>query len=370
MSLDNLAVVQTRVEFEPPAPPGPSSPVGSYDTTNVQAPWFSYADIEGVLDPNIEVRDQIEVLRIFDQIVDNHIELTINDRRSMFVIPKSHITVDTALKRITLDLTASSMTYLTDGGDMVTIPTFTAGSDKVVIKRKTISTRSLVVFKPGRLSYTQMNASLGQLLRLVQEIQDELKNDFIRKDDQYSDTGPFLGGEDINMRGMGIKQLGYPGSIQDGASKEFVLDKIRQFGALAKDTTPPSINSDQTSNPFYDEASADYSPSPIWFNPADGGLYIYVTSAAGTNAVQINGPGHSDESRFCIGKLDGTGSFMSSMASIPAFTSGNLATEGTWFITIINPTTGAATYDAAVTTSHAFTGVANAAFVAVRIDGG
>jgi hypothetical protein len=142
--------------------------------------------------PGIPHNAQLEVERIFSidrngvtaTIPDflNDTNVSVVDKQSVFTIPSNRITYDTTGNRIVnVNLPASgpdvyNFSYVPISGpnagttQTIAVPELREG-DNIIVRRKTVSNTSLVLWTPGsKLTTAQLNLNTTQLLFLVQEI--------------------------------------------------------------------------------------------------------------------------------------------------------------------------------------------------------
>jgi hypothetical protein len=142
--------------------------------------------------PGIPHNAQLEVERIFS--IDrngvtatipnflNDTNVSVVDKQSVFIIPSDRITFDTTGNRITnINLPASgadvyNFSYIPISGpnagvaQTIAVPQLREG-DNIIVRRKTVSNTSLVLWTPGsKLTTAQLNLNTTQLLFLIQEI--------------------------------------------------------------------------------------------------------------------------------------------------------------------------------------------------------
>jgi hypothetical protein len=142
--------------------------------------------------PGIPHNAQLEVERIFSidrngvtaTIPDflNDTNVSVVDKQNVFIIPSDRITYDTTGNRIVnVNLPASgpdvyNFSYVPISGpnagttQTIAVPQLREG-DNIIVRRKTVSNTSLVLWTPGsKLTTAQLNLNTTQLLFLVQEI--------------------------------------------------------------------------------------------------------------------------------------------------------------------------------------------------------
>lgn len=230
---DNLTLATTTLVFS------------GDGNASIGAATFDLSTIDFL--PNVPLKDQIEVERIFDTGLDTKyasIVFTIEDRRRMFILPKTWYNINENTKILTVSIPSTtvtdnglyypySRTYKTVGNQDINIPQNLSntttntdtnpmspmllptqairGPDIVYVRRKTLSKDSIVTFAPGtRLTTTQLNLQFNQLKFAVQELMSRLRNDVIYKYDENAVDGPFLGGGDLKMSSNYIKGVNSP----------------------------------------------------------------------------------------------------------------------------------------------------------------
>jgi hypothetical protein len=142
--------------------------------------------------PGIPHNAQLEVERIFSidrngvtaTIPDflNDTNVSVVDKQNVFIIPSDRITYDTTGNRIVnVNLPASgpdvyNFSYVPISGpnagttQTIAVPQLREG-DNIIVRRKTVSNTSLVLWTPGsKLTTAQLNLNTTQLLFLIQEI--------------------------------------------------------------------------------------------------------------------------------------------------------------------------------------------------------
>lgn len=157
-------------------------PTNTQIKTNISTVWntsgVSYSTLP--LISGINHKDQLEIERPFT--TPQGVVLKQEDLRSVYVIPSTNYTVDETTKTITAITAPTSYTQVSTN-TVITIPAI-APNDKLIIRRKSISSESLVSWVDGtRLTATQLNLQNTQLLNLTQEILDRLKYEYVTSTD-------------------------------------------------------------------------------------------------------------------------------------------------------------------------------------------
>jgi hypothetical protein len=157
-------------------------PTNTQIKTNITTVWnvngVSYSTIP--LLSGINHKDQLEIERPFT--TPSGVVLKQEDLRTVYVIPSSNYTIDETTKTI-LSITAPTTYTQTSTNTVIQIPAI-APNDKLIIRRKSISSESLVSWVDGtRLTATQLNLQTSQLLNLTQEILDRLKYEYVTSTD-------------------------------------------------------------------------------------------------------------------------------------------------------------------------------------------
>ena len=143
--------------------------------------------------PNIPFTAQLEVERVFSAdrsgnttVVTNFltdINVKQSDKRTVFIIPNSRLTINNNTKTITnIDLPSSGNVYdflyyrldTPNTPSYIQVPAI-ANNANITIRRKTVSDVPLVSWVPGsKLTSSQLNLQTTQLLYLAQELLDRV----------------------------------------------------------------------------------------------------------------------------------------------------------------------------------------------------
>ena len=196
-------------------------------TTYIQSIWdssnstsgISYSDLE--LEGGIPHKDQLEVERIFTlptsptNIRDN---IDIYDLHKIFVLLPSEYTVDEVTKKITGFTISGTRNYAFQRGTLVgqilTIPPITL-NEVIKIRRKTYLASSYITWTAGtRLTSSQLNLQVNQLLKILQELNNKLDEEYLKITDVISSNAPVFGiNNELNMNGNKISSLANPSTV-------------------------------------------------------------------------------------------------------------------------------------------------------------
>ena len=206
--------------------------------TSAEGTWtgttISYNDI--TLEEGIPHKDQLEVERVFalpttpTNIKDN---ISAYDLHRVFILGASEYTVNEANKTITaFNITAGARSYFTvkattglAANTEIAIPIMENGQT-VVIRRKTYTAGPYINWTSGsRLTSTQLNLQVQQLLKVVQELTNKINNECFRFTDVIGSSAPsFSVDNNLNMQNYRIINLGNPSSTY-GADTTTVVNK-------------------------------------------------------------------------------------------------------------------------------------------------
>jgi hypothetical protein len=169
------------------------------------------------LSTSIPFKDQIEVERIFSSsaftaVKDN---ITTTDLHKIFLLAKTEYTITgNTISAFSMNGTRSyTLTGGSSSGTAIPIPAISNG-DSVIIRRKTLSMDTYVTWAPGtKLTTTQLNQQVGQLLRLNQELIYKLDTEYVRAADLSGSVAPVLAvNNNLNMNSYQILNLATPAS--------------------------------------------------------------------------------------------------------------------------------------------------------------
>lgn len=267
------------------------------DTVNTKltATWSGSVNISTIaVLQNVPYVNQIEVYRKFTYdrngnptinafLMDDTI--SIENKKKIYVIPTSRITVNETTKTITaIDLPASGNVYnftyqKTTGSTVYTIavPAIAVG-DSLTITRKTISNELLVTWSDGtKLTSSQLNLNAKQSLFLQQEIINRLDTELVSKDIPSSLIADgtitpikiVVGSQDVWNFSAKLNIID-PTSDTHATTRQYVLNRLFSHGVITSDTTPSSASNDIL------ETSTEHGLSGVWFNPSDGKLKVKV----------------------------------------------------------------------------------------------
>jgi hypothetical protein len=205
--------------------------------TSVSGTWssaggFSISFSTLGLSTSIPFKDQIEVERIFSSsaftaVKDN---ITTSDLHKIFLLEKTEYTITgNTISAFSMNSTRSyTLTGGSSSGTAIPIPAISNG-DSVIIRRKTLSMDTYVTWAPGtKLTTTQLNQQVGQLLRLNQELIYKLDTEYVRAADLSGSVAPVLAvNNNLNMNSYQILNLETPASavgsdLKAGANKGYV----------------------------------------------------------------------------------------------------------------------------------------------------
>ena len=197
--------------------------------TSVSGTWsssgFNYGQL--TLDSSVLHIDQIQVERLFTITAVDQTKINPYDLHRIFLINKSELTLDQNSTTITAITFSGTKTYtLTTGtlaGTVITIPEVSSGQN-ITVRRKTYSAGTYVSWIPGsRLTSTQLNHQVNQLLKINQELIYKLESEYVRTTDLTNvNTIQFTYGQDLVMNNNKIVSLGTPVSSTDAATKGYV----------------------------------------------------------------------------------------------------------------------------------------------------
>lgn len=181
------------------------------------------------LSTSIPFKDQIEVERIFSSAGFNAVKDTITpkDLHKIFLLEKTEYTITGNTVSGFSGLTGSRVYTLTDGTSRtVTIPAISNG-DSIIIRRKTLSMDTYVTWAPGtKLTTTQLNQQVGQLLRLNQELIYKLDTEYVRASDLTGTTAPITSlNNSLNMNSNTINNLGNFSSTVGDGNNSYAVNK-------------------------------------------------------------------------------------------------------------------------------------------------
>jgi hypothetical protein len=202
--------------------------------TSVSGTWSGAAISFSTLglSTSIPFKDQIEVERIFSSsaftaVKDN---ITTSDLHKIFLLEKTEYTITgNTISAFSMNGTRSyTLTGGSSSGTAIPIPAISNG-DSVIIRRKTLSIDTYVTWAPGtKLTTTQLNLQVGQLLRLNQELMYKLDSEYVRAADLSGSVAPVLAvNNNLNMNSFQILNLATPSSAVGsdsgaGANKGYV----------------------------------------------------------------------------------------------------------------------------------------------------
>jgi hypothetical protein len=191
--------------------------------------------------------DQLEVERIFDldfsvngsNVQDN---ISTYDLHRIFLLQKSEYTLNETTSKLTnISITASRAYTIVKAknanlpaGTQITIPSFINGSEKVIVRRKTLSFDPYVSWTAGtRLTSDQLNFQVQQLLRLNQELIYKLESEYLRVNDISGASAPaFDVANSLDMGNNKIINLATPLASTDAANKNYVDTALTGYVAL------------------------------------------------------------------------------------------------------------------------------------------
>ncbi|CAB4189601.1 Intramolecular chaperone auto-processing domain containing protein [uncultured Caudovirales phage] len=263
--------------------------------TKLTASWTGSLNISTIaILQNVPYINQIEVTRtfVFDRennptvtqfLMDENVSL--DDKRKIFVIPISRITVNETTKYITdIDLPLTGNTYnftytKTTGNTVysILVPKITVG-DILTVSRKTISNQLLVNWSDGtKLTSSQLNLNATQSLYLQQEILNRLDTDLISKnipsssiaDGTVTPAKIYIGSGDIWYFNTKLNIID-PTTNTHATTRQYVLNSLYNHSVITSDNQPSSSATNIL------ETSADRGLSGVWFNPYDGKLKVKV----------------------------------------------------------------------------------------------
>lgn len=218
----------------------------SYDNstliiTEVSGTWrtatgFSYGSVLDLI-PGIPHEQQVQILR--PDLADNlspdrgaSLQLTIEDRRSLSVIPIEWCTFDEDSFTITAITPPDEYLFTLESGDVIDIQDLAPFEDgeTITVKRKSVSNQPFVEWTAGsKFTGPQLNLSNSQLLNLLQEILYELRYNCIFKSDRNATDGPLFTDIDIdlNLGGHKILNLGAGSDTTDAANMQNIADCLQ-----------------------------------------------------------------------------------------------------------------------------------------------
>jgi hypothetical protein len=190
--------------------------------TSVSGTWstaagFSISFSTLGLSTSIPFKDQIEVERIFSSSAFTAVKnnITTADLHKIFLLTKTEYTITgNTISAFSMDGTRSyTLTGGSSSGTAIPIPAISNG-DSVIIRRKTLSMDTYVTWAPGtKLTTTQLNQQVGQLLRLNQELIYKLDTEYVRAADLSGSVAPVLVvNNNLNMNSYQILNLATPSS--------------------------------------------------------------------------------------------------------------------------------------------------------------
>jgi hypothetical protein len=192
--------------------------------------------------------DQLEVERIFDidfsvngfNVQDN---ISTYDLHRIFLLQKSEYTLNETTSKLTNISITPSRAYTIvkaknanlPAGTQITIPSFISGSEKVIVRRKTLSFDPYVSWTAGtRLTSDQLNFQVQQLLRLNQELIYKLESEYLRVNDISGASAPaFDVANSLDMGNNKIINLATPLASTDAANKGYIDTALANYVTLA-----------------------------------------------------------------------------------------------------------------------------------------
>jgi hypothetical protein len=267
-------------------------------TTSVSGTWgssgFNYSAL--ALDNSVPHIDQIQVERIFTITAVDSTKIDPYDLHRIFLINKSELTVNQNSTTITAISFSGTKTYtLTKGilaGTVITIPAVSSGQN-ITVRRKTFSAGTYVSWIPGsRLTSTQLNHQITQLLKINQELIYKLETEYVRTTDLTNvNTIQFTYGQDLVMNNNKIVSLGAPVSATDAATKKYVDDTTVSLTDTETIAGAKTFTSNVTAPTFVGNLSGNATTATTATTLAtartingtsfDGSANITVTAAAG-----------------------------------------------------------------------------------------
>lgn len=282
---------------------------------------ISFSSINTI--PNIPFNAQLEVERVFSSDRDGNTTVITNfltdinvkqsDKRELFLVPNSRLTINNQTKTITaINLPASGndvynfIYYKTNAPNVpetIKVPTV-ADNSNITIRRKTVSNIPLISWVPGsKLTSAQLNLQTTQLLYLAQELLDRV---FILTTTNYSlvfnlanNTVNTLQIVDGAVTPSKISTANTPWSFNGTVSvlaptadahattRLYSLNRLFEHGVMTKDDSAPSSSAIDIL-----ETAPTAGASGLWFNPKSGQLSAWAGNAwvvvAGTPVTTAN----------------------------------------------------------------------------------
>ena len=256
--------------------------------------------------PNIPFTAQLEVERVFSAdrsgsttTITNFltdINVKQSDKRDVFIIPNSRLTINNNTKTITnIDLPSSGNVYdflyyrldTPNTPSYIQVPALLNNAN-MTIRRKTVSDIPLVSWVAGsKLTSTQLNLQTTQLLYLAQELLDRV---FILTTTNYSlvfnlanntvNTAQIVDGavtpgklttSAVPWVFNGTLQTLAPTADLHATTRLYSLGQIFNHGVMTKDDVAPTSSAVDIL-----ETSPTAGQSGLWFNPKTGKLSVWA----------------------------------------------------------------------------------------------